>query len=228
MVAAVLSRLRRRSLVVVLTDLNATALDEGLIPVLPQLASRHLVLLAAVADPRVAALAAGREGPGEVFDAAAAERQGVERRQVTARLRRHGVEVVDALPDDLASALADAYLSPGGRRAALGRRHVVGRVGDVARLADLGGSCVRSGRRTAGRGSPAVAPMAMRAQVGSGDGVTRPSIRPEISSTTASPSTTATTARAPARPAPARGGAGPARSATSRPACPLPQPGTPR
>ncbi|TKK88432.1 DUF58 domain-containing protein [Herbidospora galbida] len=111
MVAAVLARAKRRCLVVVLTDLNATALDEGLLPVLPQLASRHLVLLAAVADPRVAALAAGRDGAAEVFEAAAAERQQVERRQVTARLRRHGVEVVDALPGDLASALADAYLN---------------------------------------------------------------------------------------------------------------------
>nr|WP_062335376.1 DUF58 domain-containing protein [Herbidospora sakaeratensis] len=111
MVAAVLARARRRCLVVVLTDLNATALDEGLLPVLPQLSARHLVLLAAVADPRVAALAAGRDGAAEVFEAAAAERQRVERRQVTARLRRHGVEVVDALPGDLASALADAYLN---------------------------------------------------------------------------------------------------------------------
>ena len=53
MVAAVLRRTRRRSLVVLLTDLNATALDEGLLPVLPQLSAKHHVLIAAVADPRV-------------------------------------------------------------------------------------------------------------------------------------------------------------------------------
>ncbi len=60
MVAAITRRTRRRSLVVLLTDLNSTALDEGLLPVLPQLSAKHHVLVAAVADPRVDELAAGR------------------------------------------------------------------------------------------------------------------------------------------------------------------------
>ncbi len=60
MVAAVQRRVRRRALVVLLTDLNASALDEGLMAVLPQLSAKHQVLLAAVADPRVDRLAAGR------------------------------------------------------------------------------------------------------------------------------------------------------------------------
>ncbi|SDG64391.1 Uncharacterized conserved protein, DUF58 family, contains vWF domain [Sinosporangium album] len=111
MVAEVLSRARRRCLVVLLTDLNPAALDEGLLPHLPQLASRHLVLVAAVADPRVAAMAAGRGAPELVYDAAAAEHTQSERHKLTARLRRQGVEVVDALPDDIAPALADAYLA---------------------------------------------------------------------------------------------------------------------
>ncbi|MGH3386851.1 MAG: DUF58 domain-containing protein [Nocardioidaceae bacterium] len=111
MVAAVLARARRRCLVVLLTDLNATAMDDGLLPVLRQLASRHLVLVAAVADPRAAEMAAGRGTSELVYDAAAAEHLRGERRRVTAHLRRLGVEVVDALPDDLAPALADAYLA---------------------------------------------------------------------------------------------------------------------
>ena len=74
MVAAIARRTRRRSLVVLLTDLNATALDEGLLPVLPQLSSKHHVLLAAVADPRVDEMAAGRSDAAAVYDAAAAER----------------------------------------------------------------------------------------------------------------------------------------------------------
>lgn len=111
MVAAILARARRRCLVVVLTDLNSASLEEGLLPVLPRLSSRHLVLLAAVSDPRVAAMAAGRGTSELVYDAAAAERQGAERRRITARLRGHGVEVVDAAPERLASALADAYLA---------------------------------------------------------------------------------------------------------------------
>jgi uncharacterized protein (DUF58 family) len=111
MVAAILSRAKRRCLVVLLTDLNAAALDEGLMPVLPQLSSRHLVLVAGVSDPRVAAMAARRGSAEEVYDAAAAEHAQLERRRITARLRRHGVEVVDAPPEDIAPALADAYLA---------------------------------------------------------------------------------------------------------------------
>ncbi|MFI7692473.1 DUF58 domain-containing protein [Nonomuraea sp. NPDC049655] len=111
MVAAVLSRAKRRCLVVLLTDLNAAALDEGLMPVLSQLSSRHLVLVAGVSDPRVAAMAARRGSTEEVYDAAAAEQAQLARRRITARLRRHGVEVVDAPPEDIAPALADAYLA---------------------------------------------------------------------------------------------------------------------
>ncbi|GAA2893475.1 DUF58 domain-containing protein [Streptosporangium fragile] len=111
MVAAVMARARRRCLVVVLTDLNAAALEEGLLPVLPQLSSRHLVLLAAVSDPQVAAMAGGRGTPELVYGAAAAERLSADRRRITARLRRQGVEVVDAAPEQIAPALADAYLA---------------------------------------------------------------------------------------------------------------------
>ncbi|MEV0382237.1 DUF58 domain-containing protein [Nonomuraea sp. NPDC050643] len=111
MVAAVLSRAKRRCLVVLLTDLNSAALDEGLMPVLPQLSARHLVLVAGVSDPRVAAMAGRRGSVEEVYDAAAAEQAQLGRRRITARLRRHGVEVVDASPEDIAPALADAYLA---------------------------------------------------------------------------------------------------------------------
>ena len=111
MVAAVQRRIRRRALVVLLTDLNASALDEGLMAVLPQLSAKHQVLLAAVADPRVDRLAAGRADAAQVYDAAAAERARNDRRAIASRLRRHGVDVVDAPPEELAPALADHYLA---------------------------------------------------------------------------------------------------------------------
>jgi uncharacterized protein (DUF58 family) len=111
MVAAVARRTRRRSLVVLLTDLNATALDEGLLPVLPQLSAKHHMLIAAVADPRVDQMAAGRSDAAAVYDAAAAERSRNDRRTIAARLVRGGVEVVDAVPTELAPALADRYLA---------------------------------------------------------------------------------------------------------------------
>ena len=110
-VAAVQRRVRRRALVVLMTDLNASALDEGLMTVLPQLSAKHQVLVAAVADPRVDRLAAGRADAAQVYDAAAAERARNDRRSIAARLRRHGVDVVDAPPEELAPALADHYLA---------------------------------------------------------------------------------------------------------------------
>ena len=111
MVAAVQRRVRRRALVVLLTDLNSSALDEGLLPVLPQLSAKHQVIVAAVSDPRVDELAAGRSDAAQVYDAAAAERARNDRRAVASRLRGMGVEVVDSPPDELAPDLADHYLA---------------------------------------------------------------------------------------------------------------------
>jgi len=111
MVATIRQRVRRQALVVLLTDLNTSALEEGLLPVLPQLSARHQVIVAAVADPKVGALAARRADTAQVYDAAAAERAITDRRAVAARLRHAGAEVVDADPEDLAPALADRYLA---------------------------------------------------------------------------------------------------------------------
>ncbi|NHC43737.1 DUF58 domain-containing protein [Motilibacter aurantiacus] len=117
MAATVLARPGRRSLVVLLTGLETTPVEEGLLPVLGRLLHRHTVLVAAVADPRVAQLAAGRGDAAEVYGAASAERSRVERARLVELLGRRGVEVVDALPDELAPALADRYLAlkAGGR-----------------------------------------------------------------------------------------------------------------
>ncbi|MBI3691158.1 MAG: DUF58 domain-containing protein, partial [Mycolicibacterium aromaticivorans] len=93
MVAAVQRRVRRRALVVLLTDLNSSALDEGLLPVLPRLSAKHQVIVAAVSDPRVDELAAGRADAAQVYDAAAAERARNDRRSIASRLRHSGVEV---------------------------------------------------------------------------------------------------------------------------------------
>jgi uncharacterized protein (DUF58 family) len=111
MVAAVQRRVRRRALVVLLTDLNASAINEGLIHVLPQLTAKHRVILAAVADPRVETLATGRGDAVEVYDAAAAEKARNDRRSVASHLRSIGVDVVDAPPEELAPDLADHYLA---------------------------------------------------------------------------------------------------------------------
>lgn len=111
MASAILGHARRRCLVVLLTDLNAAAIQEGLLPRLSALTARHLVLLAAVADPRTEEMAAGRGDSAHVYDAAAAERARAQRAEVSAALRRRGVEVVDAPPEQLPPALADTYLA---------------------------------------------------------------------------------------------------------------------
>jgi uncharacterized protein (DUF58 family) len=109
--ATVLGIARQRCLVVLLTDLNPAAIEEGLLPRIPALAGRHRLLVAAVADPRLEEMAAARGDARAVYDAAAAERARQERARISARLRGRGVEVVDAPPDRLAPALADAYLN---------------------------------------------------------------------------------------------------------------------
>ncbi|GAA0931239.1 DUF58 domain-containing protein [Streptomyces thermoalcalitolerans] len=101
----------RRSLIVLLTTLDAAPVEEGLLPVLPQLTQRHTVLVASVADPHVARMAASRGNVEAVYEAAAAAQAQSERRRTAEQLRRHGVTVVDATPEDLAPALADAYLA---------------------------------------------------------------------------------------------------------------------
>jgi uncharacterized protein (DUF58 family) len=111
MASAVLAHARQRCLVVLLTDLNPAAVTESLLPHIPVLASRHLLLIGAVADPRVDEMAAQRGEAGLVYAAAAAERARAERARISAVLQRRGVTVVDAPPERLPPALADAYLA---------------------------------------------------------------------------------------------------------------------
>ena len=110
-VSTVLGRLSQRSLVILLTPLEAAAVEEGLLPVVQQLSTRHRVLVASVADPQVALMAAGRGDAYAVYGAAAAERAELDRAAITAELHRLGVDVVDAPPDQLPPKLADRYLS---------------------------------------------------------------------------------------------------------------------
>jgi len=109
--SAVLTVARRRCLVVLLTDLNPAAIEEGLLPRLGPLVSRNMIMIAAVADPALARLAAARCDVASVYTAAAAESAQAERQRITSLLRRQGVQVVDAPPDQLPAALADAYLA---------------------------------------------------------------------------------------------------------------------
>jgi uncharacterized protein (DUF58 family) len=110
-VAEILRRERKRALVVLFTALEPGALGEGLLPVLPQLTSRHKVLVAAVHDPAVTDLTTRRGDAAGVYAAAAAHRTLAERDRIVTALARNQVEVVDAPVHLFASRVADAYLT---------------------------------------------------------------------------------------------------------------------
>jgi len=102
---------RQRALVVLLTPLEPSAVEEGLLPVLPVLVAHHRVVLASVRDPELERMAVSRAGLDDVYAAAAAE-QTLSRRRATAELLETlGVHVLDVPADDLPPALADHYLS---------------------------------------------------------------------------------------------------------------------
>ncbi|KGN35561.1 DUF58 domain-containing protein [Knoellia subterranea] len=101
----------QRALVVLITPLESSALEEGLLPVLPALAARHRVVVAAVADPAVDVLRRGRGTATDVYAAAAAERTVSLRDRTAGALRGLGVEVLHEPPEVLPLALVDHYLS---------------------------------------------------------------------------------------------------------------------
>lgn len=99
-----------RSLVVLLTSLDSGAVEEGLLPALPGLTERHVVVVASVRDPRLEEMSADRSTAAATFRAAAAERALLDRAAVADQIRFLGAEVVDAVPSELPPLLADAYI----------------------------------------------------------------------------------------------------------------------
>lgn len=106
------ARFTRRSLMVLLTEMDPYALSTYLLPSLPYLASKHLVLVASVADPDVR-----RWASGDVDDTvegllvrATAEGELQSRALMAARLRGFGVRVIHAPPDRFAAELGEFYV----------------------------------------------------------------------------------------------------------------------
>lgn len=107
-----LARFRRRSLIVLFTDLVEQAVGESLLPALPLLVRHHVVLIAAVRDPDVVRWAThSPDEPADAYRAAAATMALAERDRAVARLRGMGAIVLDAPPGQLAPRLADTYLN---------------------------------------------------------------------------------------------------------------------
>jgi uncharacterized protein (DUF58 family) len=115
---ALLSRHRRRALLVLLTELVDEAVLEPLFQTIRSLLARHLVLVASVVDPQVESYATSVPSTSEeAYLKAAAVSALSSRERAAARLTRMGALVVDAPAGELAGRLADQYL----RIKALGR-----------------------------------------------------------------------------------------------------------
>lgn len=109
--ATAVARFRRRTLIVILTDLVEQAVGESLLPALPLITRHHLVVVGAITDPDIAAWAVAPAGDaGDAYRRAAAIGALEERRRTIRRLRAAGATVVDRTPSRLAPDLADAYL----------------------------------------------------------------------------------------------------------------------
>lgn len=102
---------RQRALVCLLTPLEPSAVEEGLLPVLPVLVAHHRVVLASVRDPELERMAGARHGLDEVYAAAAAEQTLARRRATADLLETVGVDVIDVPSEALPPALADHYLA---------------------------------------------------------------------------------------------------------------------
>lgn len=110
-VADLSARLRRRTLVVVLTDFADSTAAELLLDAMTPLARRHLLLFVALRDPVLLAIAdAEPRTTADLHRAVVAADLVRDREVVLRRLRRAGAHVVDTTPDRLSSELLDRYL----------------------------------------------------------------------------------------------------------------------
>ncbi len=105
------ARLRRRSLVVVFTEFVDTVTAELMIENVARLARKQLVVFVAVRDPVLEAVARGAPlRSTDLYRAVVAADLVRERELVLARLRRAGVQCVDAAPSQISTRLLNRYL----------------------------------------------------------------------------------------------------------------------
>ncbi len=100
----------QRALVAIMTSVDPAAVQSGLLRAIRPIARKHQVLIGSVDDPELTEMMAARTDVLDVFGAAAATRFDLERQAIAMRMRRMGAQVVTAAPDQLAPAVADAYL----------------------------------------------------------------------------------------------------------------------
>jgi uncharacterized protein (DUF58 family) len=110
-VAEVMGRLKRRSLVIMLTDVLDTAGSTGLVTNLARAASKHLVLCVVMRNPHTAALADAAPTDVEAAYAKAAACQLELRRQLAlASMRAKGIRILESEPEHFSIQLVRRYL----------------------------------------------------------------------------------------------------------------------
>ena len=105
------ARVRRRSLVVLFTDVTDSTSAELMLENLDRMRARHLVLFVTLRDPGLDAMAGAV--PGAVSDlhrAVIAGELRSDRELVLRRLRRMGIQVLDVRPQDASPQLVSRYL----------------------------------------------------------------------------------------------------------------------
>lgn len=105
------TRLRRRSLIVVLTDFVDPITAELMVENIENLARRHLIVFVAIRDPELDQLA--EAPPATLLDlhrSVAADAHIRDRDHVLERLRRSGVFCIDAAPAAISAAMINRYL----------------------------------------------------------------------------------------------------------------------
>lgn len=110
-VGEVMSRLKRRSLVVMMTDVLDAAGSLGLMANLTRAASRHLVLCVVLVEPRLAQIAASSPGTSrEMYLKAAACHMLLQRQIALEKMRNRGILVLESAPEQLTIQLIRRYL----------------------------------------------------------------------------------------------------------------------
>jgi len=110
-VGQVMDRLKRRSLLIMMTDVLDTAGSSGLMINLARAASRHLVLCVVLNDPRIAEMA--ESDPVTLQDAyvkAAASHMKLQRHLALENMRSRGIMVLETTPEHLTIQLIRRYL----------------------------------------------------------------------------------------------------------------------
>jgi uncharacterized protein (DUF58 family) len=105
-------RHRKRSLIVLFTDVVDPRASRALIAHTARSAARHMLLVVALRNDHLmqTAVPDARESAGELFESAAAEELVAAREEALLRMRRAGVQVLDVSPAAMTPAVINRYL----------------------------------------------------------------------------------------------------------------------